>query len=78
MPELEELSLPRFCNYVWFMVSKNKEEQDRKTLHAQIWRPPTTGEPIPESSPWSAENENKSLAALKSSAGGSSGGVSTG
>lgn len=69
MPELTDLGLDRFCNFVWYMMASNKEEQDRKQMRARLWRPPPGETEIPENSPWSAKNENAGLAALKQQAG---------
>lgn len=67
MPELAELSLDRFCNFVWYMFTSGKEDQDKKKFRAQLWQPPTVDEEVPDHSPWSGRNETQGLSALKRS-----------
>lgn len=67
MPRLESLPLSRFCNWIWWMLTRNANEQEREKTRAKIWRPPPTEKgPIDKRSPWSAENEMKAFSALKS------------
>lgn len=69
MPDLRKLPLDRFCNWLWWMMTKNaKNEQEREKLRAKLWRPPPDLKgtaPIDKRSPWSAENEMKAFAAFK-------------
>jgi hypothetical protein len=65
MPYLWDLTLERFCNFTWFMMTRYAEEKDIRDLKAKLWVPPRKDAPIPANSPWSAENESKAFAAVK-------------
>ena len=66
MPPLTSLPLDRFCNWVWWMLTREANESDRQKIRAKIWRPPPEeNKPIDPRSPWSAENEMKAFSALK-------------
>ena len=66
MPDLLELTLDRFCNFTWYMLTRYSEQKDIDQLKAKIWVPPPHATvPIPASSPWSAENETSAFAAVK-------------
>lgn len=66
MPPLDSLPLGRFCNWLWWMLTRNANEQEKEKIRAKLWRPPPAHEgPIDKRSPWSAENEMKSFASLK-------------
>ncbi|QGZ16722.1 hypothetical protein PBI_DEWDROP_75 [Microbacterium phage Dewdrop] len=66
MPNLRSLPLDRFCNWLWWMLTRNSNEQEREKTRAKLWRPPPShvGD-IDKRSPWSAENEMKAFSALK-------------
>jgi hypothetical protein len=73
MPDLRELPLERFCNFVWYMMTRNAEPREVDRLQQQLWVPPKSerNKPIPKASPWSAENETAALkAAIATLAGG--------
>lgn len=66
---LPNLSVARFCSYVWWWATRNAEkEQDIRNFEAQLWRPPA-GEVVPAQSPWSSESETSAFAALKQALG---------
>lgn len=61
-----KLPLDRFCHWVWWMLTRNANEQDKAKTKAKLWRPPKDLEaPIDKRSPWSAENETKAFSALR-------------
>lgn len=67
MPDLRRVPLDRFCNWMWWMLTRSSSENEREKVRAQIWRPPPDVRgPIDARSPWSAENEMKAFSALKS------------
>ena len=66
MADLRTLTLERFCNYVWFMLTRNAEQKDIDKLRARLWvPPPKSTAPIPKNSPWSAEAETRAFQAVK-------------
>ena len=66
MPALLELTLDRFCNFTWYMMTRYAEKKDLDQMKAKLWAPPPGWrEPIPANSPWSAENEQSAFAAAK-------------
>jgi hypothetical protein len=66
MEDLRTLELDRFCNFVWFMMTRHAEKKDADQMRAKLWVPPpkATG-PIPRNSPWSAEAETAAFKAVK-------------
>lgn len=73
MPELGDLSLSRLCNYTWYMMTRNaQDDREVQQIRTKLWRPPqgAPAESIPAESPWSPENETKALTALKQGLGG--------
>lgn len=69
MPDLRELPLDRFANFVWFMFTRNSNDTERRKFESQIWRPMQGEENIDARSPWSPESETNALASLKSGLG---------
>lgn len=68
MPPLDELPIDRFCNFIWYMMTKNADEREREKIKSRLWMPPR-GEVVEHpNSPWSRENETNALAAFKSQA----------
>lgn len=70
MKDIRLLPLERFCNFIWWLSTRNSNEQEIAKQKAQLWRPPPAppgkpAVPIDPRSPWSAENESKAFAALK-------------
>lgn len=70
VPDVRTLPLDRFCNFIWWLSTRNANETDQAKARAQLWRPPPVvpgkvATPIDPRSPWSAENEAKALASLK-------------
>jgi hypothetical protein len=70
MPDLRTLPLARFCNFIWWIATRNANEAEHAKMKAQLWRPPPPppGRPAPaidRRSPWSAESETAGFAALK-------------
>lgn len=68
VPDLRTLSLARFTNFVWWFFTRNGAETEVEKFRARLWRPPV-GEVPDARSPWSAENEAASFAAVKRSLG---------
>lgn len=64
MPDLRELPLDRFANFIWYTLTKDKDEKGVKQLEMKVWRPPR-GVEIDKRSPWSAENETAAFNAIK-------------
>lgn len=62
------MPLGKFCNFMWHMLTRHASQEDRDKLRAQIWRPPPGFTPDKES-PWSPENEQRGLMALKAQLG---------
>jgi hypothetical protein len=66
MPPLTELTLDRFCNFTWFMMTRHSEQKAIDQLKAKLWVPPPKSQaPIPANSPWSPESEAQAFAAVK-------------
>ena len=67
--DLEALRLDRFCNFMWWFITRNAEsEQAVEKLRARLWMPPA-GE-VPAGGPWSAGAETAAFKALQASVGG--------
>lgn len=60
------MDLDRFCNFVWWWITRNASEaKDVDKVRARLWRPPA-GEAVTHSqSPWSSDNETRAFAAFK-------------
>lgn len=69
MPDLRELPLERFCNFVYWMATRNGSPTDVEKFRAKLWRPPKGEVVIDARSPWAPENEQKGFGALKMSLG---------
>jgi hypothetical protein len=66
MGDLRLLELERFCNFVWFMMTRFAEKKDVDAMRAKLWVPPPKSKaPIPKNSPWSAEAETAAFRAVK-------------
>lgn len=66
MPYLWDLTLDRFCNFVWYMMCRNADPKEVEKMRAKLWvPPPKSAAPIPANSPWSAENESRAFSAVK-------------
>lgn len=63
MPPLQSLPVDRFCNFVWWWMTRNADEAERKRLQARIWQPPL--DYVPKTGPWAAQNESSSFQSLK-------------
>jgi hypothetical protein len=58
------------CSFVWYMMIRNAEnEAEIAAFKARLWRPDDPEAQIPPESPWSAENEMASFAALAAETG---------
>lgn len=69
MPELTDLPLGRFCNFVlWWATKDMQDEQSYLTFEAQLWRPPK-GQAVDEG-PWSPQAETEAFQALRKMTGG--------
>lgn len=69
MPDLRDLELDRFCNFVWHMATRNSDAKEVEKLRARLWRPPK-GEAVTDPrSPWAPENERGAFQSLKMSLG---------
>lgn len=67
MPELGELSLRRFCNFMrWFFTRNAEKEADVAKFERQLWLPPPGEEP---QGPWAPTAEMGGLLGLKKALG---------
>lgn len=67
MGPIADLELTRFLSFMWYMMTKNAEEDSEvEKIRADIWRPPkgTEGQ-----GPWSKDAESKSFNSLKAGLG---------
>jgi len=69
MPSLNDIEIDRLCNFIYWFICQNRNENEVAKLRTRIWRPPA-GVVADARSPWSVENENKALNALKTQIGG--------
>lgn len=69
MPPLESLPLKRFCNFVYWYVTRKGDENEVTKFRAKLWQPPK-GEAPDKRSPWAPENEMAAFSALKAATGG--------
>lgn len=68
MPDLRDLTLGRFCNFIWWVMVRNLEsEAEIAKTRAKLWMPPP--EKVVERGPWSAEAEMSAFASLKAGLG---------
>lgn len=63
--DLRALTIDRFCDYVWWYVTRDAASSDIEKFKARLWRPPVGTIVIDSRSPWSAENETSAIRALK-------------
>lgn len=66
------MRMGRGLNFVWYMMTRNADDQGRAKLRAKLWMPPKGVAPTP-GSPWSPENETGAFTALKGALGVKSG-----
>lgn len=64
MPDLEDLTIGRWCSFVWWWLTDKLDHTDVQKFKSSLWMPPK-GVAIPAESPWSVENETKAFAAFK-------------
>ncbi|HEY1319096.1 MAG TPA: hypothetical protein VGF32_02565 [Streptosporangiaceae bacterium] len=71
MPDLRDLPVERFCNFVWWYATRNAESRaEVDKLRAQLWRPPPAAvRSAPAVGPWSPAAETAAIGALKSALG---------
>jgi hypothetical protein len=69
MPELVDLPLERFCNYVWWLYTRDGDQKEVDKFKIALWRPPKGVEVTDTRSPWSAASEQKAFGSLKASLG---------
>ena len=70
--ELDDLSLSRFCNFVWWWLTREAPQSEVDKFRARLWRPPAGEVVTHKASPWNPENENQAFAQLKQALTGSS------
>lgn len=61
--ELEEMSLGRFCNFIWWWMTRNAEQKERDKLERHLYMPPKGQEAT--TGPWSAEAETEAFGSLQ-------------
>ncbi|AWY05285.1 hypothetical protein QDA01_gp75 [Microbacterium phage Cinna] len=61
--------MERFCNFVWWLWTRNGDEKDKAKFKARLWQPPKGQAVTDRRSPWSPENESKAFGALQSALG---------
>lgn len=66
MPDLREMELERFCNFIWWWSTRNASEPaEVDKFKAQLWKP-LPGEAVKDKeSPWSPESEANAFSAFK-------------
>lgn len=70
LPDLRKLRVDRFCNFIWWWLTRNAaEQQEIDKMRATLWRPPAGVAPDPRS-PWAPQAETSSFDALKAGVGG--------
>lgn len=62
-PDLRELPLNRFLNYVTWFFLRNADKKDRDKFEAQVFMPPKGV--VPEKGPWTPEAEAQGFQSLK-------------
>lgn len=68
--DLYKLHLDRFCHFMWWILSRNSEDESSiATLKQQLWRPPPGTEVTDPRSPWYSANEASAFGSLKASLG---------
>lgn len=62
LPELGKMPLGRLCNYIWWWVTRNADEEQYEKARRKLWIPPK-GEA--GQGPWAADEETRLLRAAK-------------
>lgn len=70
VPDLRSLPLDRFCNFVYWMATRNASASEIEKFRARLWRPPVGQAVTDTRSPWAPENEQRGFSALKTALGG--------
>ena len=68
MPSFSDMPLSRAMNFVWYMLTRNADDQARAKLRAKLWMPPKGVAPTKDS-PWSPANETGAFGALRAQLG---------
>lgn len=63
MPDLRELPLERFANFVYWFVTREAAAEEVEKFRARLWVPPKGV--TPTSGPWSREAELSAFAAVR-------------
>lgn len=72
MKDLRRLPLDRFCNFIWWWLTRNAQDQVQvEKVRAILWRPPP-GVVADRRGPWGAQAETSAFQALKAGFGGKS------
>ncbi len=61
------MTLQRLTSFIWYFVTHKADNTEVAKFKNRLWIPPKGAE-IPESSPWSAENETGAFEAFKAQA----------
>lgn len=68
MPDVRDLPLGRFCNFIWWVMARNLETPaEVAKLRATLWRPPPGMEPT--RGPWTPEAEMSAFNSLRAGLG---------
>lgn len=68
MKDLRKMTLERFCNFIWWVLTRNLEsEAELSKLKAKLWMPPASV--TPTEGPWTAEAEMAAFQNLRTSLG---------
>ena len=65
IPSLHDLSLDRFCNFVWWWATREADQKERDRFERRLYQPPKGY--APKTGPWSAEAETSAFASLRQS-----------
>ena len=68
MPDLRETDLDRFCNFIYWFMTKEADSESVEKFRAKLWQPPV-GMVADKRSPWSPEAETSSFSSVRASLG---------
>lgn len=69
MGYLQDMTADAFSAFVWYMLTRNVDQDESTKLRARLWRQPKGQVVTDPRSPWSRENEGAAFAAFKAQIG---------